>query len=236
MIVAEAPQAKACCDRLQRFDGNSRPGRDVVQRRGAEAAEVPADQVLQAVLFGHRARPQPVLGGRKQIRTPSFPRARRRHANELAPEPDEAFGQIAELLDAPRSVVEGGAELRVPTCEPAAACTLVGLRHPLAHRRSDSRDVEPVVACGDGVNRGAHERSLDDRPPLEGARQLLAPEAAQAGPEADVRVRRVLVLDPRQALQRARDWQSRALQQQLAREQSPVQLPLGEDALATRRS
>jgi hypothetical protein len=80
------------------------------------------------------------------------------------------------------------------------------------------------------VDRPAHERPLDDRAPLERAREVVAVEAFEARREADVRVGGVLVLDPAEALDRTRDANRRALDQELACEERPVQLTRGESA------
>ncbi len=122
----------------------------------------------------------------------------------------------------------------------------VGLRLELASRRgrgfctrSHHSRWPPRIATasgqksplGDDVDRRAHERRLHDRAPFERARQVITPEAVEARPEPDVRVRGVLVLDPADALERARDRERRAFEQELAREQRAVQLALREDSL-----
>jgi hypothetical protein len=68
------------------------------------------------------------------------------------------------------------------------------------------------------VDRLAHERPLDHLAALERPVELRALELLEARPEADVGVQCVLVLDPGQPLDRTRDRQLRALEQQLARE------------------
>jgi hypothetical protein len=80
------------------------------------------------------------------------------------------------------------------------------------------------------VDRRAHERALDDRALLERAGQRVALEALQTGPQADVHRRRVLRLESGDELQRARDRDARALEQQLAGEQRPVELAAAERA------
>ena len=81
------------------------------------------------------------------------------------------------------------------------------------------------------MDRRTHERRLHDRPPFERPRQVVASKAVEARPQPDVRVRRVLVLDAADPLERARDRQAHALEQQLSREQRAVQLAPGERAL-----
>ena len=58
-----------------------------------------------------------------------------------------------------------------------------------------------------------------------------AREPVEPRPQPDVHRRRVLRLDPADALERARDRHPAPLEQQLPREQGPVQLTLGEDSL-----
>src|SRR6185436_7107011 len=83
----------------------------------------------------------------------------------------------------------------------------------------------------DDVDRAAHECGLDHGASFECTREVVALEPAEARPEPDVRVRRVLILDPGNTLERARDRHAHALEQELAREQRAVQLALGERAL-----
>ena len=112
---------------------------------------------------------------------------------------------------------------------------LVHAPPPLLAGRADPRGEERVVAPRDQVNRLAHERGLDHGASLERSREIVAAEALETRPEPDVAVRRVLVLDPTDSLERARNRQPGALEQELAREQRPVQLslrerPLGQEA------
>ncbi len=72
------------------------------------------------------------------------------------------------------------------------------------------------------------------RPTLERARESVALEALEARPQADVRIRRVLILDAADPLERTRDREARPLEQELAREQRPVQLALREDTFRHR--
>ncbi len=76
------------------------------------------------------------------------------------------------------------------------------------------------------MDRLAHERGLDHRAPLERAGEVVAPEPLEARPEPDVGVRRVLILDAADPLERARNREARAFEKQLAREQRAVQLAL----------
>jgi hypothetical protein len=84
------------------------------------------------------------------------------------------------------------------------------------------------------VDRSAHERALDDGAPHEGAIERVPLEPLDAGPEPEVRVRGVLVLDAPDPLDRARERQARPLEQELPRQQRPVQLASGEGALGHR--
>src|SRR5687767_1141857 len=81
------------------------------------------------------------------------------------------------------------------------------------------------------MDRRAHERALDDGSPLQGPRQLVAFELLEPRPDPDVHGRRVLRLDPADALERAGERRAGALEKELARQQGAVQLALREDAL-----
>ena len=111
---------------------------------------------------------------------------------------------------------------------------LADAQEPLALRLPDRDGEEPVVPTRDDVDRLAHQRGLDDGTPFEGSREIVAPEAFEARPEPDVRVRRVLVLDAAEPLQRTRDRQARTLEKKLPGEQCAVQLALRESALRHR--
>ena len=80
------------------------------------------------------------------------------------------------------------------------------------------------------MDRHAHQRGLDDRAALEGARELVALEARQARPQPDVHGRRVLRLQAADPLQRPGQRVAAALQQQLTREHGAVELALAENA------
>jgi hypothetical protein len=85
------------------------------------------------------------------------------------------------------------------------------------------------------VDRRAHERSLHDLAPLERARERISLEAGDARPQPDVHRRRVLRLECPHPLERLRQGELLALEQQLAGEQRPVQRPLAEEILRTVR-
>jgi hypothetical protein len=80
------------------------------------------------------------------------------------------------------------------------------------------------------MDRAPHERRLNDRAALERGGQRSALEPLEPRPQADVHRRRVLGLDPGDPLERPRQRHPAALEQQLAGEQRPVELPLGERA------
>ena len=60
--------------------------------------------------------------------------------------------------------------------------------------------------------------------------RVVSLEPFEARPETDVRVRRVLILDASDPLERTRDRQAHALEEELAREERAVQLALRESA------
>jgi hypothetical protein len=80
------------------------------------------------------------------------------------------------------------------------------------------------------VDRHPHERRLDDRPSLERARKGVALEAVEPRPQPDVHRRRVLRLQPTDALQGTGQRHAQPLEQQLARQQGAVELAPGERA------
>ena len=85
------------------------------------------------------------------------------------------------------------------------------------------------------MDRAAHERRLNDGSALQGLREIVPSEAVEARPQPDVGVRRVLVLDTADSLERARDLQTGALEEELSCEQRSVQLTLREGSLGGRR-
>ena len=81
------------------------------------------------------------------------------------------------------------------------------------------------------MDRRAHQRPLDDAAALERTGQLVALEAFDARPEADVHRRRVLRLDPADPVERLRNRRFRALEEQLPGQEGAIQLALGEHTL-----
>src|SRR5262249_45733698 len=93
------------------------------------------------------------------------------------------------------------------------------VRRPFAPRVGDGGEKGRVVARRDEVDRPAHERRLHDDFALERAIEILALEPVDARREADVAVRRVLVLDPAEALQDPWERHADALEEELPREE-----------------
>ena len=85
------------------------------------------------------------------------------------------------------------------------------------------------------MNRAAQQRPLNHPALLERGRQRRAAEVAHARPEADISRWRVLRLQSADALDRLDQWQRRALEQELAREQRAIELACGQDALGSFR-
>ncbi len=86
------------------------------------------------------------------------------------------------------------------------------------------------------MNRAPQQRPLNHAALFERGREGIAPKVAHARPEADVPRWRVLRLEPTNAFERGDEWQGRALEQELAREQCPIELARGQDALYFARS
>jgi hypothetical protein len=85
------------------------------------------------------------------------------------------------------------------------------------------------------VNRAAQQGRLDDAALLQRPGQRVAREVAQAGPQTDVGRRCVLGLEPTDAFERLRQGERRALQEELASEQRPIELPCGQDTIGCAR-
>ena len=201
---------------------------DVLGGRRAEAGEVAGDEVVDRVLVAERGRrADPVLGERVEVGPAALPRARRRRAHEVDPQPDHPRGLLAhELLDllAPHGVAAGQRRPH-PLRRLDRRVDLRGAQ-PRRAARLPHRDRErPEVLPRDQVDRAAHQRRLDDAAVLERAREVVAHEALDARPQADVHRRRVLRLQPRHPLEHPGDRVGRPLQQPLAGQESPVERP-----------
>ena len=177
----------------------------------------------------------PVLGVAYEVGAPPLPGARGRNADEREPGADSAClrapaEQLLDLLPAGSGPARGRREPRAASRSSRARARRGASRsHQLALARSSIAERErPVVAARDEVDRGPHQRRLDDRPPLERARECVALEPVQPRPQADVHRGRVLRLDPADPLERPRDRRPRPLQQVLAGEEGPVQVALRE--------
>ena len=230
--VARAParRRRAACPPTARCP-SATPAR---RRRGSAGRDA-----RSAVGLRRRPPARPSLGRLEEMRATLLPRSRRRHPHELEPRPDHPPAARRRPRRAPR----GGAARPASSACSSAACRSrsrsVGrgfcTRSHHSRCAAPDRDGErPVVAPRDDVDRLAHQRRLDHRAALERPRQVAPPETLEARPEADVGVRRVLVLDAADPLERARDRETHALEQELSREQCAVQLALREGALAPR--
>jgi hypothetical protein len=178
---------------------------------------------------------QPVLCRGVEVRTAARPGARRRHSHHVHPQrrvlPELVAQQLADL--------GGGHRLAGhPLPQPAggrgqrtrAAGRFARAQHPAPARLADGDGERPPIRRGDEVDGDPQERALRDAAPLERPIQLIPLEALEPRPQPHVHRRRVLRLDPAHALERLRNARAAALEQQLAREQRPVELALGEDA------
>ena len=207
--------------------GRTRPG-SAHQMGGGLAAGV------------HGGRPDPVLGEREQVGAAALPRTRRRRAHEVHPQAGAERPVLADEL------VELGAPEHVAAAQPAphgarraGQRVRAGLLRPrpqpqrASHVARGERE-RPEVRARDEVDRHAHERRLHHGPLDERVGQRLPLEALEPGPQADVHRRRVLRLDPADRLERPWQRHPAAVEQQLAREQRPVELAPRQGAHATR--
>jgi hypothetical protein len=149
---------------------------------------------------------------------------------------DRARGRLADqlldLLAGERAVAgERGAQGGGGRLELLLRRVLLPRAQPqLAARVAHGAGERPVVARRDEVDRDPHQRALDDLALLQGLRQRDGGEVPQPRPQPEVHRRRVLGLDTAQPLERVRRRSVRALQQQLPREQRPIELPPAERA------
>ena len=219
------------------------PVGEVVARRRPERGEVAARQVLERLVLADRRWAEPVLGERERVRATfvHVPDGGARTSSTSTPLQASPAGAPGGSNSRRRSTISSRLRVVPLTSSRSAAFAAArstrsecGWRTRSHHCRcalADPDGERPVVARRHEVDRAAHERRLNDRAPLERAVERVALEAVEARPEADVRVRRVLVLDAADPLERAWDREARSLEQQLPREQRAVQLALREDAL-----
>jgi hypothetical protein len=110
----------------------------------------------------------------------------------------------------------------------------LGVGAPLGHLPQRPGQQRVPVPAGDAVavelpladqvERSPHQRGLEHAAVNHRGLQLLAPEAAEARPEPDVRRRRVLRLHARQPLDGGRDVELGPLQEQLPGQRPAVEL------------
>ena len=208
-------------------------------RRRPERAEVATDELVERRSHLDVLRSDPALGGLEEMRAALLPRARGRDTDELDPgarQPPAPADDLHELVVPSRPVRHQRPQLLRPALELGLLrARLLDAEPPIALRRADRNRERPVVASRDDVDRAAHERRLNDGSTLEGPGEIVPSEAVEARPQPDVGVRRVLVLDTADSLERARDRQAGALEQELSREQRAVQLAPREGSLDARR-
>jgi hypothetical protein len=233
LLVLEAAQLEALENTRDVRLRDPGPACDVVGPRRAEPGEVPANQNLDPLMLADLLRAHPVLGERVDVGAAAIPGPRGRYADEVEEEADAVPRGRVRLEDA---VQLGLRQRAVREVRPGLADSrldlppigLVGFDPLLAPPAPDPDDERPVVALGDEMDRRPHQRPLDDGLPAQRAGELVPLEALEPRPEPDVRRGRVLRLDPADPFQRAGQRRLRPLEQELPREQRPVQLPFGE--------
>jgi hypothetical protein len=175
-----------------------------------------------------------VVGQTEDVSPAPLPGAGWRDAEQLGIGVDRLPGCVARPG---AQLHQLGASQRPPTDRAADSCDQlisvgrrlpVDLLRPVPPGRAHGRDHRVVVAGRDGVDRAAHQRALHDASLLVRPGQVVALETLDARPQADVRIRRVLVLDADQLVEDGRDRQGRPLQEELAREEGPIQAALTE--------
>jgi hypothetical protein len=176
----------------------------------------------------HVRRADPVLGEREQVGAPALPRARRRRAHEVDPQPDALCAVLADqrvqLLAAEHVAAGEPPPHRARRARHRCRLSAPGAQPQRAPRRARSERERPEVGARDEVDRHAHQRRLDHAAVLQRAGQGRALEAGEPRPQPDVHRRRVLGLDAADRFQRARQRHPRSLEQELAGEQRAVEL------------
>ena len=211
--VREPAEAQPLDAGSQRRDVDPGPVGGLRDRGRAEGAQVPAQQQVVRVRLADLCRTDPALRGREHVRTPALPRAGGGHADELdadavprerRPGGREGPHDLEQLVAPARPVRQRpphGAVHRLDVH--IAHVPPVGALPPRALVACDRDREGPEVPFRDDVDRRAHERRLHRLPPLERSGEVAEREAVEPRPEADVRRRCVLRLEPRDALEGA---------------------------------
>ena len=250
LLVPERPQREPV-ERLgdRRQARNAGPLADVLLRRRAVGAQVPANEVVEGLPGRRRLPLQPCLGGCVDAVPAVAPDAGRRHVHDarvtLHAPPEERrrrrpagmwLQQRAHLLEralARRELREDELrQLRQPRFRDER---LVGGRPEDAAELAAGGRERPVVARRDDVERAALQQRLHEAAARERLRQLLPLESLEPSPEREIRARcrlRLKAAEPLDGLHRAA---GPPLEQQLAGEQRAVQLAPSEDPFAGHR-
>ena len=198
----------------------------VLQRGRPEGAEIPPEEVADAVGSGSERPLEPVPCRHPLRPQPERPVVARRDADERAVErhAPPALVVVAEVISqlarGPRDGREGlgaaGQPRRIGQAAPVAV--------PVPARRRVETRLEPdVVAGGNEVERRSHEGRLHDGASMEGVRQRGALESLDSRPEPDVRGPRLLRLQAGDALERVGHAQRLARERPACRASSAVE-------------
>ncbi len=234
LLVAEPAGPDPLQHRAQRGQGQAGPAAQVAEGRRAEPGQVAADQVLEGVGLGDPPGPEPVGGQPVEVGPAALPGARRRDPDHVHPEPDavpyrlgepgggEQPGQLglAGRAGGEPFADQGGGGLDVDALQLAPRRP----GPPVAAGAPDGLGERRVVGGRDDVDGDPQQGRLHRPPLLQRPGELLAAEVAQPRPEADIGRGGVLGLEPGDLLERGRDGEGRALEEQLAGEQGPVEL------------
>ena len=211
---------------LEQPPRNAGPGRNVIEARRPEPAEIgPARDGRAPLPRTRRTGRRPARRAHRGRRGAS-PTCRTAARGRASPKSDVSL-PAADRAPWRASALRRACRAAHPPPEHRALRLAIDAQPPLAERAADAHGVAPVLLCGDEMDRRAHQRSRTTVRSHERTRQLIALEALEAASEPDVRVRRVLVLDAAEALDRTRRPELRPLEQELAREQRPVQVRSG---------
>ena len=222
--------------------GQPRPGPGVGGRRGAERREVAADRLVRSWVAVHRGA-QPRLGGRVRRPPGPAPQAARRDLDEreqeaggirqrvgVAVRPARTEGgrqgRRRARLGLERLVAGGDDRLDVHPDE------LLGERRTLPHPGPEARqhgDQPAAVVGGDEVEGAAQGPQADGPALFQQVAELVGVERLDPGPQRDVRVDRLLRLDPDERLDHVARGLARPREQALAEQEGPVERAAVED-------
>ncbi len=222
--------------------GEPGPRRNVRRRRRAERAQVAEDEVVDGGRGGERT-PEPRLGRRHRdlMRAAEEPARWNLHEGEVVPARVRERGRVVrgEAL-AQRCAERGQGERLVAQQRPRPLEDRIeidagegrphlGMRGQLPVEDGPEQRPEAEAVVGREEMDGAADRGDPDHLPLDEQRpQVGCVEPFQARPEARIRIRRHLRLEPDELVHRRQRVERSTLEEKLPLQRRPVQRPCGD--------